>query len=65
MASNWATHLIGADEGVQRKVHEELDPPPPAEVQRRIHEELDSPHPTSLSIHDLTYFLLQILVVGS
>ena len=25
MASNWATHLIGADEEVQKKVHEELD----------------------------------------
>ena len=25
MSSNWATHLIGTDPDVQRKVHEELD----------------------------------------
>ena len=25
MASNWATHLIGTDPEVQKKVHEELD----------------------------------------
>jgi len=25
MASNWAVHLIGTDEKVQKKVHNELD----------------------------------------